>query len=82
LAEINWVSVAPERWRTGVGRAITQAAIDWAKERGFPAVALNTTVQQRGAQDLYRSMGFVEEGQTVFEGGWEVVWFKLPLQAG
>jgi ribosomal protein S18 acetylase RimI-like enzyme len=77
MARIHWVSVAPERWRLGVGRRLTAASIDRAISRGAEAIVLETSSAQRGAIALYESMGFVEAGRTQV-GPWRQVWLVLP----
>jgi ribosomal protein S18 acetylase RimI-like enzyme len=77
-SRVHWVSVVPERWRLGIGRQLTQVAIDWSRERGAEAVEIETTVQQEAAVELYRSLGFRELG--VHEvGPWRQVWLELVL---
>lgn len=54
-------------WRgRGVGRAMIEALLAWAAEHPFlEKVCLFCFATNAGAQRLYRSMGFVEEGRTV-----------------
>ena len=52
------------RWRgAGVGTALLQAAIDWAREVGAHKVALQVWPHNEPAIRLYRRFGFVEEGR-------------------
>lgn len=78
MSRIHWVSVAPERWRLGIGRRLTETAIDWAVRRGSHALVLETTLQQEGAIALYESRGFVEMGRTTV-GRWRQVWLVLHI---
>ncbi len=78
MSRIHWVSVAPERWRLGVGRELTQRAVEWAAGRGSPCVVLSTTVQQRGAIALYETMGFVARG-TETRDRWTSVYMELEF---
>ncbi|MBA4181691.1 MAG: hypothetical protein C0506_13965 [Anaerolinea sp.] len=80
VARLHWVSVAPERWRLGLGRRLTEAAIDWARKSGSRTLVLETSAQQAGAIALYEAMGFVERCRTM-EGEYELVWFVLALAA-
>jgi GNAT superfamily N-acetyltransferase len=57
---INAVYVVPAERGHGIGRALTEAAIAWLRERGCKAVRLNPSAQ---AEPLYRSMGFVPSGE-------------------
>ena len=70
--------VAPERQRRGVGRALTQTAIDWAREHEYEAIILNTTPQQRAAVALYEAMGFGRKGTSTI-GRYELIWFEIEL---
>ena len=79
VARLNYVRVAPERWRTGIGRRLSQTAIDWARDHGYEAAILETTPQQEAAVALYKAMGFSENGRSTI-GKWEVVWFELKLR--
>ena len=78
-ARLRWMSVAPERWRLGIGRRLVQACIEWARTEGYEAMVLETTVQQRGAIALYESAGFREIGQYLLNGVWQQVFFWKDL---
>jgi len=55
-----WVDPA---WRAGgVGLALTQAAIDWARTRGARALTLDVVTSNAAAIQLYRRAGFRETG--------------------
>jgi GNAT superfamily N-acetyltransferase len=57
---------------TGLGRALTQAAIERARERGCQAIELDVNEQNTRAHALYVSCGFKAEpkppGRTLFLG--------------
>ena len=69
-----WVSVRPygvadlgmlvaPAWRNrGVGSALLDAAVGWAKDAGAHKVSLQLWPHNRAAAALYRNHGFVEEG--------------------
>ena len=80
MSRAHWVSVAPERWRLGIGRGLTQAAVDWSRAHGFESTILETTVQQEGAIALYESIGFVQIGQYLLHGRWQQTWMELALR--
>jgi ribosomal protein S18 acetylase RimI-like enzyme len=63
--EVHLVSVwtAPEARRSGLGRRLVGAVIDWAVETGASSVGLWVTRGNAPAQRLYESMGFVETGE-------------------
>ena len=47
-------------WRgKGVGRALLETLIAWAKVAGYQRLRLGTLADMLGAQALYRSLGFV-----------------------
>jgi GNAT superfamily N-acetyltransferase len=63
--EVHLVSVwtAPEARRSGLGRRLVGAVIDWAADTGASAVGLWVIRGNAPAQRLYGSMGFVETGE-------------------
>jgi [ribosomal protein S18]-alanine N-acetyltransferase len=53
-------------WRgRGVGVALVQAAIDWARGQGLHKLCLEVFAHNTAAIALYRKCGFVEEGRRV-----------------
>jgi GNAT superfamily N-acetyltransferase len=78
-ARLYWLSVAPERWRLGLGRLVEEA-VAWARAEGFEAVDVETTVEQRGAIALYAACGFVETGRYVLGGRWRQVWLRRDVR--
>ncbi len=54
-AMLHGVFVKPAYRRRGIARALTQAAIDWARERGCYSVRLHSSDM---GMPLYRSLGF------------------------
>jgi ribosomal protein S18 acetylase RimI-like enzyme len=71
-AEDCWLEdlyVRPEARGSGVGRALTQAVIDRATERGCRRVELDVSTENPAAMALYRSLGFYTGktgGQDIF----------------
>jgi ribosomal protein S18 acetylase RimI-like enzyme len=63
-AVINSMWVAPEARGNGCGRALCDACIAWAAERGFSAVNLCVMLGNDAALRLYAASGFVEHGRT------------------
>jgi ribosomal protein S18 acetylase RimI-like enzyme len=57
--------VAPEARGRGTGRALVEAVVAWARERGAAAVRLDVTDTERArpAAALYRSLGFAPTGE-------------------
>ena len=53
-------------WRgRGVGSALMEAAIEWAREQGLHKIALGVFPHNAAGIALYRKYGFVEEGRRV-----------------
>jgi ribosomal protein S18 acetylase RimI-like enzyme len=77
-ARVHAMRVAPERQRRGIGRMLTQTAIDWARDQGYEAIVLETTPEQQAAVALYESMGFKEVGRSKL-GEYDLVWLRLVL---
>lgn len=60
------VATHPGHRRQGYGLAVTEALVAAAQQRGCPSVWLLVTAANHGAQDLYRGLGFVENGGYVY----------------
>jgi ribosomal protein S18 acetylase RimI-like enzyme len=60
--ELEDVSVRPEHRRRGVGSALTAAAEQEARARGFDRLRLTVGVGNEPAQALYRRCGYVDSG--------------------
>jgi ribosomal protein S18 acetylase RimI-like enzyme len=66
-AVINAVWVAPEARGRGIARALTEACVAWARERGCGAVHVAVVVGNAAAQRTYEAAGFVAAGRTRWE---------------
>jgi RimJ/RimL family protein N-acetyltransferase len=73
-------------WRgRGVGSALLQATIDWARGHGLHKLSLEVFAHNTAAIALYRKCGFVEEGHRVKHyrraSGelWDSIVMGLPL---
>jgi RimJ/RimL family protein N-acetyltransferase len=84
VAEIGMLII--EDWRgRGIGRALLEAAIDWAAKAGAHKMGLETWPHNEVAIQLYRRAGFVEEGRKVRhyrrQNGelWDAVLMGRPL---
>jgi ribosomal protein S18 acetylase RimI-like enzyme len=63
-AFLTAVYVAPD-WRgRGLGRAVSEAVIDWARERGFESIRLHVADWNDAARRVYESLGFEPTGVT------------------
>lgn len=56
--------VAPEARRRGMGRALIDACVDWARTRGASEVHLWVTRSNVPARALYEAAGFLPTGST------------------
>lgn len=61
FGEIGMMVAADSRGR-GVGTALVEAAIEWARARGLHKLVLGVFPQNDVAIGLYRKIGFVDEG--------------------
>jgi ribosomal protein S18 acetylase RimI-like enzyme len=59
-AYLEELYVAPDRRGRGIGRALLQAAIDAARERGAAHIDLNTSEDDTAARALYERTGFTD----------------------
>ncbi len=57
------ISILKEYWGLGIGKALTKACIQCAKEAGYTQLELNVVAENEAAISLYRSLGFVEFGR-------------------
>ena len=55
---IHDVAVEEADRRSGVATALMNAAIDWLRQHGAPRVVLGTAAPNKGAQALFRRLGF------------------------
>ena len=63
VPHVGGMWVAPDARLRGIGRALTAAVLDWARERGFARIALWVTEGNAPATSLYERMGFVATGR-------------------
>ena len=57
------ISVLKEYWGLGLGKALTKACIQCAKDAGYDQLELNAVAENDTALSLYRSVGFEEFGR-------------------
>lgn len=63
------VAVDPAYRRRGIATALTNSAIEHAKNRGASEIWLHVRSENEAAQNLYQSLGFVEQAQRT---SWEI----------
>ena len=57
------ISVLKAYWGLGIGKALTKACIQCAKEAGYEQLELNAVAENSTALSLYQSLGFEEFGR-------------------
>ncbi len=62
FAYVDDIVVNPEFRGTGIGRALLEHGIQWARENNFPGVMLETQDDNVAACSLYQKYGFVLSG--------------------
>ncbi len=60
------LGVAPEWQGRGIGRRLVEAVEEWAVLLGYDEVRLGVRLELRGNRDLYRHLGYVEDGLAPF----------------
>ena len=79
------ISVDKDFWGLGIGRALTEACIECAKNAGYAQLELEAVAENGAALALYESVGFVEYGRNPrgfrsrFTGWQELVLMRLEL---
>jgi len=77
---IRLLGVTPKCKSMGVGKALTNACIRMAKEKGHHEVILHTTQAMQIAWGLYRKLGFERSAELDFmQAGLPVFGFQLKL---
>jgi len=64
VAHLYQVWVAPGHRGRGIGRMLIEAVIAWARESGLRVLLLDVTAGNSAAVELYRQLGFVDDGDT------------------
>lgn len=79
------ISVDKDYWGLGIGRALTRACIECAKEAGYAQLELDVAAQNERAITLYESEGFAQYGRNPkgfrsrYSGWQELVLMRLEL---
>ena len=63
---IGNVAVDPVWRRRGIARQLMQAAIELAREQDAAWISLQVRSDNVGAHDLYRALGFLDTGETIY----------------
>lgn len=62
------IAVAPDRLRQGLGRALLDAAIQEARNRGYRELRLETRVELTGNHRTFEAWGFRRTGESAHPG--------------
>ena len=79
------IGILKEYWGIGLGKALTEACIQCAKEAGYLQLELNVTASNERAIAMYKSAGFEEFGRNPLgfrsriNGFQELVYMRLEL---
>jgi len=79
------ISIEKAYWRLGIGRALTLACIECAKNAGYIQIELDAVSTNKAAISLYKSLGFMEYGRNprgfrTRDGQWqELILMRLEL---
>lgn len=79
------IGIAKEFWGLGLGRALTEACIECAKEAGYTQLELDVVSDNASAISLYKKVGFVEYVRNPkgfnsrISGYQELIYMKLDL---
>jgi len=79
------ISLLKDYWGLGLGKALTKACIQCAKEAGYDQLELSVVAENDRALSLYKSLGFVEFGRNPggfksrISGYQELVYMLLKL---
>ena len=79
------ISILKEYWGLGLGKALTKACIQCAREAGYTQVELNVVAENAAAIHLYQSLGFEIFGRNPrgfnsrISGYQELVYMRLEL---
>jgi GNAT superfamily N-acetyltransferase len=68
LAHLHQLGVEPAAQGQGIGRALIGACEQWARERAFPAIALDTAMPATHLRQRYAALGYAEVDSVQWKG--------------
>ena len=84
-AELESVAVSPSARRTGIGRALCAAVLEWCCKQGVSSVTLEVRAGSSAAVALYSGLGFVRAGRRLryyHDPEDDALILRLPLTRG
>ena len=78
-AHVRMLGVRPGARRRGVATALMETAVAEARRAGRTLLTLDTTQSMTAAHRLYEAMGFRRAGERVFDDGFRLLSYELPL---
>ncbi len=78
-ATLRMLGVHPNARGRGIGRQLVEACIAEARIAGKTLLTLNTTRQMQAAQRLYESLDFRRGPDRVFDDGFVLLSYEIPL---
>jgi ribosomal protein S18 acetylase RimI-like enzyme len=78
-AHIRMLGVDPQARGRGIARALMDACFALSRKAGRTYVTLHTTERMKGAQAMYRSLGFERLGDRVFPDGFVLLTYRKPI---
>ena len=79
------IAIDKDFWGIGIGRALTVACIECAKDAGYSQLELEVVSDNSSAISLYKSMGFIEFGRNPrgfhsrYQGWQELISMRVEL---
>lgn len=65
IANILSLAVRGDHRRGGIGKALINAAENWAKSKNLPEIRLESSMHRKPAHEFYRAMGFDSEKEQI-----------------
>jgi GNAT superfamily N-acetyltransferase len=82
VAHLHQLGVEPAAQGQGIGKALIAACEDWARERDFRAIALDTAMPAAHLRERYAALGYADVGSVQWRGKrYRTVIMAKPLAA-